>query len=197
LKLIKSTEVKFIVFFNDTALYLNIRSFTIFEWFTLFGSMTAYILFLLKLKDYYQDRIRLKIDIISAQFSSEPLDSDHNGGTKIEILADIKNKGKQPTTISKVNFFSDNPDFSDFDLHNYNNYSRSDGPSSYFKPIRVNANDRTNQVFVLKKGNSFEGWDELNCTIIFETSHNTIVRNVRANRVNDINIYEHLTLDRK
>jgi|BarGraIncu00222A_1022003.scaffolds.fasta_scaffold04433_1 hypothetical protein len=190
-------EVRIIVPLNYTALYLSIQSFTIFEWFTLFGSLTAYILFLLKLKDYYQDRIRLEVDIESAKFSTAPLDGYHNGGTKIEFLVDIRNEGKQPTTISKVNFLSDNPDFSDFDLHNSKAYSPGEGPSSYFKPIRVDANDRTNQVFTLMKGNSFEGWDELNCTVNFETSHNTIVRNVKVNRVNNLNIYEKLPLDKK
>lgn len=185
-------EVIFIVYFNDTVLYLSSQSFTIFEWFTLIGSITAYILFLLKLKDYYQDRIRLEVDIKSAKFSTAPLDAHHAGGTKIEFIVDIKNKGKQPTTISKVKFYSDNPDFNDFDLHNSKGYSPGEGPSSYFKPIRLNANDRTNQIFVLMKGNSFEGWNELNCTVKFETSHNTIVRKVKVNRVDDLNIYERL-----
>lgn len=186
------------IFINSTALYLGIQSFTIFEWFTLIGSMTAYILSLLKLKDYYQDRIRLEVDIKSAKFSTEPLTAHHSGGTKIEFIVDIRNKGKQPTTISKVKFYSDNPDFSDFDLHNFKGTpSRYEGVSTYFKPIRVDANDRTNQVFVLSKGNSFEGLNELNCTVKFETSHNEIVRNIKVNKVNDFNIYEQLPLDRK
>lgn len=184
-------------FMNFTFLS-EIYSYSIIDWFKLLGAIIAYLLLILRLKDYYQDRIMLEIDIKSAKFSTALLTAYHTGGTRIEFLVDIRNKGKQPTSISKVSFFSDNLDFNDLELCNASSFSQFGGPSPYFKPIRVNTNDRIHRAFVLSKGNWLEGWNELNCTIKFETSHKTITKKITVTKEDsDLNIYQHLAFDSK
>lgn len=167
---------------NSTALLLDINSYRLIDWFNIFGSLTAFMLSFLKIREYYQDQIKLKIDIKSAYFTTAPL-SDYGGvgGTKVDFLIDIRNKGKQPTTISRIDFYSDDSRFTNLKLNNLTTRHSS------FEPIRVEANDRIEQdIFIKKELIYLENCKDLNCTLKFETSHKTITKRLTVPKKNDL-----------
>lgn len=131
---------------------------------------------ILQIKEYWNNQIRLDIDIKNADFITNPGNSyGYQDYTNVTFVVDIKNRGKQPTTISAINFFSEVPSFTDLKASD----NRKHMP---FEPIRLEANDRIKKdIFVyeniyLKDRNSFS------CTLEFETSHKTITKKITASK---------------
>lgn len=76
------------------------------DWFTVSGSIMAFILFILKIEENRKDRIKLKIDIKSAFFNTSLVNALYdNVGTKIELLVDIRNEENNPQLFQELIFF--------------------------------------------------------------------------------------------
>lgn len=162
--------------FNYTALLLEVSSYRLTDWFTVSGSAMAFILGILKIIEYKQDQIDLIINIKDAYFTTEPVNAVYDsGGTRADFLINIRNKGRQPTTISRIDLFSDNPNYNDLRVI-YSIYE--------FKPIRIEGNDSIELKLFTKKMIYLEDSNELKCTLKFETSHKKIAKETKVNRKN-------------
>lgn len=162
--------------FNYTALLLEVHSYRLTDWFTVTGSVMAFILGILKIVEYKQDQINLIINIKNACFTTEPENAVYDsGGTRADFLINIRNKGRQPTTISRIDLFSDNPD--------YNNL-RAIYSIYEFKPIRIEGNDSIELELFTRKMIYLEDLSELKCILKFETSHREITKKIKVTRKN-------------
>ncbi|WP_135612932.1 hypothetical protein [Methanococcoides sp. AM1] len=154
--------------------------------FNLFGSSIAFILLALKIIEYRRDKIKLDIDLNLLSFSTiYPNEESRAYGsvedTYVSIIADIKNTGRQPTTVSKIVLFSDNENFSDLKMFNeLENKSQFSALSYTFIPIRVEANDRIEMKIFTSKNIYLENFESMNCTIEFTTSHKVITKRLKV-----------------
>lgn len=169
---------------NSTALFLDHQS-SLTYWFTIFGSFFAFILTILKIDEIIKNRIMLKIDVKEAYFVSKPSNlCGEPDRTRLDIVLDIRNEGRQPTTISGIDFYSNITNFSDFMLYNEISSSASGKirmPS--FEPIEVKANYRIEKKIFTEKMIYLENLNEFDCTLNIKTAHKTIVQKVNVLKI--------------
>ena len=82
----------------------EIANYSLLDVIQLTGAILAFILGVL---EYKKNRVSLVINLNQEEFTSEiRSNNDQEPNTYITILADIRNKGRKPTTISGAKFFS-------------------------------------------------------------------------------------------
>jgi len=161
----------------------QVSQYTLLDWFELFGALLAFILVLLRIKKYWKDRINLSIELSQSSFYSNEGNMSQDE-TKIGIIADIRNKGKQPTTISKVVFKSDNKDFTGLKMNNYLKRG-SLVNRRVFNPIRIEPNDRREVSLNVGKDIYLEDFKSMNAELTFKTSHKNILKTIKITKNED------------
>ncbi len=156
----------------------QLSSYNLLDWFELIGALIAFILFILKIIEYNYDKIRLSIDVKVKEFNNYKGSNMDEPYSELILLADIKNTGRQPTTISKVELKSDNDKFTDIELHNNKGRGEHGFWYSGFEPIRINPNDRIESKLFCTTG-YLEDFKGLNLRLIFKTSHKDIIRELK------------------
>jgi len=124
-----------------------------------------------------RNKVNLEIDVKQKRFDSESLGDydERTEKTKIGIEADIRNKGLEPTSISKVMMYID--------------YGKTKGEMfndltwNKFKKIRIEANDRKSEelnivypIFIPKE------IKEVNAEIIFHTTYKNIIKKIKLTK---------------
>lgn len=143
------------------------------------GSTVAIILGFLQIYTYTQDRIKLGIDLNLSSLTLYPPRQieygsiEERGCTKISIDTDIKNKGRQPVTISKVELISANNEYK-LKLFNGMNDYFAGYRSSSIESIRIDSNDRKNITFFNDEMPYIEDFKSLDWFVLFYTSHKKI-----------------------
>lgn len=146
--------------------------------FTISGSILAFILGIDK---YINDQVRLRIDIKDAYFVTRPPNSLRPQSTMLDIVVDIRNEGRQPTTISGVDLSSNITDLNNVSLSNTINHYSSGISRSSFEPIRVDADYRIEKDLFVVEGIYLESCNEFDCTLNFKTAHKTITKRLTVN----------------
>lgn len=166
------------MFENNSSLIGIFTNFSLTSLYYFIGSTLAIILACLQIYAYAQDRINIDIDLTSNQIVSYPpnkrqvgYDEEH-GYVDIKINADIRNKGRQPVTISKVELSDTNNDYK-IELYTKNEPFRGGAYRSIFESIRLESNDRINKVFFDRIG-YIENFNSLEWVVLFYTSNKTI-----------------------
>lgn len=162
-------------------------SFALTDWFNFTGSVIAFVLLAMKISDYRRNQIKLDVDLKLLSFSTNPPAKEKTGysedfaRTSITILANIKNTGLQPTSISKVELISSYNNFTNIKLLNRSEPAYNGALlSNYFEPIRVESNDSIEMKFFTEKQLYIENFESMNCSIEFHTSHKTIRENLKV-----------------
>ena len=159
-------------------------SFALTDWFNFTGSIIAFVLLAMKISDYRRNQIKLDINLKLLSFSTNPPAKEKTGysedfaRTSITILANIKNTGLQPTSISKVELISSHNNFTNIRLSNRSVFNDAFSPD--FEPIRVESNDSIDMEFFTVKELYIENFESMNCSIEFHTSHKIIRENLKV-----------------
>lgn len=132
-----------------------------------------------------KNRIDLNIELASYKFITNPQSEEIQGYeldypfSKIEIYAEIKNTGMQPTTISKAVLFSDNDKFTNIELTNeVKRLSNGHVYDYYFETIRISSNDIVNVKLFASVPHYLENFKLMDCTIKFSASHKQIEKSL-------------------
>lgn len=163
---------------NSSSLIGIFNNFSLISLYYFIGSTLAIILACLQIYAYTQDRINIDIDLTSNQIVSCPPNKtqagyeEEYGYVDIKIDADIRNKGRQPVTISKVELRDINNNYK-FELYTKREPFIGGIYHSIFESIRLESNDRVNKNYFNRIG-YMENFDSLDWVVLFYTSNKTI-----------------------
>lgn len=166
------------MFENNSSLIGIFTNFSLTSLYYFIGSTLAIILACLQIYAYTQDRINVDIDLSSNQIVSYPPNEtqagydEEYGYVNIKIDADIRNKGRQPVTISKVELRDITNNYK-FELYTKNEPFIGGTYHSIFESIRLESNDRVNKKF-FNCIDYMENFVSLDWVVLFYTSSKTI-----------------------
>jgi hypothetical protein len=151
-----------------------------------FGSTVALILGFMQIYTFTQDRIKLGIDLNVISITVYPPRQieygsiEERGCTKISIDADIKNEGRQPVTIAKIELVASNNEYN-LKLFNGNNTYFAGSYHSSFDPIRIDSNDRRIINIFNSEMPYIENIKSIEWAVLFYTSHKIIKKGIELN----------------
>jgi len=149
---------------------------TLAGWFEFIGAIVAFVLGGLKLYEFWRDRVRLSIDVELDEFENYQGTGMDEPYSRLSVIADITNKGRVATTISKVLFQSENTKFTDIELYNrFHNTGAFIARS--FEPTRIEGNDRI-EIKISTISDYLENFEGLSGKLIFKTPHKDIIREI-------------------
>ena|GEM_PF-2195427 len=153
-----------------------------------FGAIIALVLGILKILEFRKNKVSLKINLSQVEFSSMQMNtpSDYNSETIIKIKVDLKNIGLEPTTLTGVDFHSDNKSLNSIKMSNNVSYTQDRIMiTKDFISIRIDSNDRKNiDLSILKYIYLPENITEINTKLIFKTTHKDISKKIKLIRKN-------------
>ena len=138
----------------------------------------ALVLGFFKIKEFRKKKVSLKINLSQVEFSS--MQNDHSSGiwpeTSIQIGVYLKNSGLEPTTLTGVDFSSDNKSLKFKKMSRV--YHEND-----FAPIRIEANDSMDICLsILEYIYLPENITEINTKLVFKTTHKDISKKIKLKR---------------
>jgi hypothetical protein len=170
------------------------NSFTLIDFYSLFGSTVAIILAFVQLKAHHQDRPIIDIHIKGVHIDQFHIDINapdydlsikKRGHTNVTLTANVMNKGRQPVTISKIQFFASGTYFQYIDMH-YSKIFLNEDLTHDIDNIRLESNDSQNIKIFANECDYFTDFACTDCYALFYIGNQKIKKRIFIDPFKDI-----------